>query len=70
LLAKRGQPLATALLFPESPEWNADERRGAMAMIVVFASKWNRWYRFLRYRKGFGLFDSVRCGLWLARSSA
>jgi hypothetical protein len=39
-------------------------------MILIFAGKRNRWYRVLRYRKGFGLFDSVRCGLWLARGSA
>ncbi len=41
-----------------------------MAMTLIFAGKWNRWYSVLRYRKGFGLFDSVRCGLWLARGSA
>jgi hypothetical protein len=41
--------------------------RGAMGMILIFTGKWNRWYRVLRYGKGFGLFDSVRYGLWLAR---
>ncbi len=41
-----------------------------MAMILIFASRWNRWYRVLRYRKGFGLSDSVRYGLWLARGCA
>lgn len=41
-----------------------------MAMILIFAAKWNRWHRVLRNRKGFGLFDSVRYGLWLARGSA
>jgi hypothetical protein len=41
-----------------------------MAVIQIFAGKWNRWYRVLRYRNGFGLFDSVRYGLWLARGSA
>ena len=41
-----------------------------MSVILIFAGNWNRWYRFLRYRKGFGLFDSVRFGLWLARGRA
>jgi hypothetical protein len=41
-----------------------------MSMILIFARKWNRWYRVLRYRTGFGRFDSVRYGLWLARGSA
>jgi hypothetical protein len=36
-------------------------------MILIFASKWNKWYRVLRYGKGFGLFESLRFGLWLAR---
>jgi hypothetical protein len=38
-----------------------------MSMILIFAAKWNRWYRVLRYSSGFGLFDSLRYGLWLAR---
>jgi hypothetical protein len=38
-----------------------------MPTIPIFAAKWNRWYRVLRYSKGFGLFDSLRYGLWLAR---
>jgi hypothetical protein len=38
-----------------------------MSTILVVTARWNRWYRILRYRKGFGLFDSVRYGLWLAR---
>jgi hypothetical protein len=37
-----------------------------MSMIRIFAATWNAWYRVLRYSKGFGLFDSVRYGLWLA----
>jgi hypothetical protein len=37
-----------------------------MSMILM-VGKWNTWYRVLRYRKGFGLLDSVRYGLWLAR---
>jgi hypothetical protein len=41
-----------------------------MSLILIFTRKWNRWYHVLRYRKGFGLFDSVRYGLWLARGSA
>jgi len=39
-----------------------------MALILSFARKWHKWHRVLRYRKGFGLLDSVRFGLWLARS--
>jgi len=27
-----------------------------------------KWYRVLRYRKGFGLLDSVRYGFWVAHS--
>jgi len=57
----------SVLPFAVSPEWNADERRGLMSMILIFTGKWNKWYRVLRYGKGFGLFDSVRYGLWLAR---
>jgi hypothetical protein len=38
-----------------------------MSMILIFTGKWNRWYRVLRYSKGFRVFDSVPCGLWLAR---
>lgn len=38
-----------------------------MTLILSFARKWVRWYRVLRYAKAFGLFDSVRYGLWLAR---
>jgi hypothetical protein len=41
-----------------------------MSLIFIFTRNWNRWYRVLRHRKGFGLFDSVRYGLWLARGSA
>ena len=36
-------------------------------MILILVSKWNAWYRVLRYSKGFGLLDSLRYGLWLAR---
>jgi hypothetical protein len=41
-----------------------------MSLILIFTRKWNRWYRVLRYANGFGLFDSVRYGLWLARGRA
>jgi hypothetical protein len=37
-------------------------------MTRKFILKWNKLYRVLRHRKGFGLFDSVRYGLWLAHS--
>jgi hypothetical protein len=40
---------------------------GIMSVILIFTRKWNAWYRVLRYGKGFGFIDSVRCGLWLAR---
>ena len=38
-----------------------------MSSILIFTVKWKKWYRVLRYRKGFGMFDSVYFGLWLAR---
>jgi hypothetical protein len=38
-----------------------------MSMILIFAAKWNRWCRVLRYGKGFGLFAALRYGFWLAR---
>jgi hypothetical protein len=38
-----------------------------MSTVLIFATEWKKWYRVLRYHKGFGLFDSVRFGLWLAR---
>ena len=37
-----------------------------MSLILIFALKWNKAFRVLRYGHGFGLFDSVRDGLWLA----
>ena len=37
-----------------------------MSSVLIFAANWNKWYRVLRYRKRFGLFDSARFGLWLA----
>jgi hypothetical protein len=39
-----------------------------MTSTLSFVGKWKQWYRVLRYRKGFGPCDSVRFGLWLARS--
>jgi len=39
-----------------------------MSLVLKFIRKWNKWYRVLRYRKGFGLLDSVRYGFWLAYS--
>jgi hypothetical protein len=38
-----------------------------MSFILIFTRKWNMWYRILRNSKGFGLFGSMRYGLWLAR---
>jgi hypothetical protein len=35
---------------------------------LSFIGKWKQWYRVLRYCKGFGPYDSVRFGFWLARS--
>jgi hypothetical protein len=48
---------------------NAGEKRGVMSKlsIFMFARKWNEWYRVLRNGKGFGPFESMRYGLWLAR---
>jgi hypothetical protein len=37
-----------------------------MSSVLNFTANWNRWYHALRHRKGLGLFDSLRCGLWLA----
>jgi hypothetical protein len=48
---------------------NVMQMRGrAMSPVLIFLRKWNKWYCVLRYRKGFGLLDSVRYGLWLAHS--
>jgi hypothetical protein len=38
-----------------------------MLLILIFIRKWNTWYGILRHRNGFGLCESVRYGLWLAR---
>jgi hypothetical protein len=38
-----------------------------MSETLALLGRWNRWYRVLHYRNGFGLMESVRYGLWLAR---
>ena len=37
----------------------------AVSSILIFTASWKKWFRVLRHRKGFGLFDSVRFG-WRA----
>ena len=39
-----------------------------MSMTLMFVRKWVRCSRVLRYGKAFGFVDSMRYGLWLARS--
>jgi len=41
-----------------------------MSTVLIFMANWRKWQRVLRCRKGFGLIDSARFGLWLARGSA
>lgn len=38
-----------------------------MSSVLMFTANWSKWYRVLRDHKRFGVFDSVRFGLWLAR---
>jgi hypothetical protein len=38
-----------------------------MSAVLIFAASWKKWYSVLHYRNGFGLLDSLRFGLWLAR---
>ena len=38
-----------------------------MSSVTIWIANCVKWYRVLRYRKGFGLLNSVRFGLWLAR---
>ena len=38
-----------------------------MSSILIFAADWKKCHCVRRYRKGFGLFDSMRFGLRLAR---
>lgn len=40
-----------------------------MSKVLSFMANWRKWQRVLRRHKGFGLFNSVRFGLWLARGS-
>lgn len=48
---------------------NAMQKGGSsMSPVLLFIREWNKWYRVLRNRKGFGLLDSVRYGVWLAHS--
>jgi hypothetical protein len=42
----------------------------AVSSILIFTASWMKWFCVLRHRKGFGLFDSVRFGFWLARGGA
>lgn len=39
-----------------------------MSTNLRLLRKWNEWYRVLHYRNGFGFVESVRYGLWLART--
>lgn len=39
-----------------------------MSLVLMVTANWNKWYRAVRYHKGFGLLDSMRFGLWLARA--
>lgn len=41
-----------------------------MSTALIFMANWRKWQRVLRCRKGFGLIDSVRFGLWLAHGLA
>ena len=41
-----------------------------MSTVLIFMANWRKWQRLLRSRKGFGLIDSARFGLWLARGTA
>jgi hypothetical protein len=42
-------------------------REDAMQSILIFGTKWIKWYGVLRRYKGFGVFASMRYGVWLAR---
>lgn len=42
----------------------------ASESLLVKLTAWRRWYCVLRHRNGFGLLESVRFGLWLARGAA
>jgi hypothetical protein len=38
-----------------------------MALVLAFIRNRHESFRVLRYRNGFRILDSVRCGYWLAR---
>jgi hypothetical protein len=38
-----------------------------MQSILIFSTKCIKWYGVLRRHKGFGVFASMRYGVWLAR---
>lgn len=38
-----------------------------MSAVLIFIANWNKWYRVLHYYRKFGVLDSMRFGLWLAR---
>jgi len=42
----------------------------AVSSILRFTAEWRRWSCVLRCRNGFGPFESLRFGLWLARGQA
>lgn len=64
---KRGEVWHPVCPTPCRPKGTQMSGEGARSMILVLIGKWSRWFRVLRYRKGFGLLDSVRYGFWLAR---
>jgi hypothetical protein len=39
-----------------------------MSAVITFTSKWYDSFRVLHHHNGFGILDSVRYSLWLARS--
>jgi hypothetical protein len=45
-------------------------KEAVMSKNQSLLRKWNAWYGVLRHRNGFGLIESVRFGLWLARSES
>ncbi len=59
----------------ESGAARTDDRRldteftaAALSSTLIFTAKWKKLYRVLCHLEGFGLFDSLHFGLWLARS--
>jgi len=39
-----------------------------LSSVLSFIGNWSKWYLVLRCHKGLGPWDSMRFGLWLARS--